>query len=274
VRNSGWSRYLSVLLLSVFVFALSLPVVGQERYGNITGIVTDPSGAVVSDVTVTVTNKATNRTLTTKTRSDGTYSAFELDPGRYTVMFQKQGFGRYEVPDVLVLVGRTANIAASMKLGSVDQTVEVVETAPLIDTTSTMIATNVTAEEIESLPKPRNIQAIALFSPSVNTGVIDGGFQINGASAAENAYYVDGVPTNSIIDGSARQNPTFDYVQEVQVKTTGLDAEYGGALGGVVSSVTKSGGNAFHGNVHYYYFGNRLDAVDPKRLVINPDRRS
>jgi hypothetical protein len=271
VRNSGWSRYLSVLLLSVFVFALSLPVVGQERYGNITGIVTDPSGAVVSDVTVTVTNKATNRTLTTKTRSDGTYSAFELDPGRYTVMFQKQGFGRYEVPDVLVLVGRTANIAASMKLGSVDQTVEVVETAPLIDTTSTMIATNVTAEEIESLPKPRNIQAIALFSPSVNTGVIDGGFQINGASAAENAYYVDGVPTNSIIDGSARQNPTFDYVQEVQVKTTGLDAEYGGALGGVVSSVTKSGGNAFHGNVHYYYFGNRLDAVDPKRLVINPD---
>jgi hypothetical protein len=270
VRNSAWSRYLSVLLLSVFVFALSLPVVGQERFGNISGIVTDPSGAVVSDVQVTITNKATNRSLTTKTRSDGTYSAFELDPGRYTVMFQKQGFGRYEVPDVIVLVGRTANVAASMKLGSVDQTVEVVETAPLIDTTSTMIASNVTAEEIESLPKPRNIQAIALFSPSVNTGVIEGGFQINGASAAENAYYVDGVPTNSIIDGSARQNPTFDYVQEVQVKTTGLDAEYGGALGGVVSSITKSGGNAYHGNVHYYYFGNKLNAVAPERLVIDP----
>jgi hypothetical protein len=148
--------------------------------------------------------------------------------------------------------------------------VEVVETAPLIDTTSTMIANNVTAEEIEALPKPRTVQAIALFSPSVNTGVIEGGFQVNGASAAENAYYVDGVATNSIIDGSARQNPTFDYVQEVQVKTTGLDAEYGGALGGVVSAVTKSGGNAFHGDLHYFYYGNKLNAVQPERLVVDP----
>ena len=252
------------------VFATSLPLFAQERYGNITGIVTDPSGAVVNDVTITVTNKATNRTLTTKSRSDGTYSVFELDPGRYSVQFQKQGFGRYEVPDVIVLVGRTANVAAQMKLGSVDQTVEVVETAPLIDTTSTMIANNVTAEEIEALPKPRTVQAIALFSPSVNTGVIEGGFQVNGASAAENAYYIDGVATNSIIDGSARQNPTFDYIQEVQVKTTGLDAEYGGALGGVVSAVTKSGGNAFHGDLHYYYYGNKLNTAPPERLVIDP----
>jgi hypothetical protein len=269
VRTSRSYRYLGILLLCI-VFATSLPLFAQERYGNITGIVTDPSGAVVNDVTVTVTNKATNRTLTTKSRSDGTYSVFELDPGRYSVQFQKQGFGRYEVPDVLVLVGRSANVAAQMKLGSVDQTVEVVETAPLIDTTSTMIATNVTAEEIASLPKPRTVQAIALFSPSVNTGTIEGGFQVNGASAAENAYYVDGVATNSIIDGSARQNPTFDYVQEVQVKTTGLDAEYGGALGGVVSAVTKSGGNAFHGDLHYYYYGNKLNANQPERLVIDP----
>jgi exonuclease VII large subunit len=102
-----------VFIIGVFVLALSLPLAAQERFGNITGIVTDPSGAVVSDVTVTVTNKETNRTLTTKTRTDGTYSAFELEPGRYTVNFQKQGFGRYEVPDVIVLVGRTANVDSS-----------------------------------------------------------------------------------------------------------------------------------------------------------------
>jgi hypothetical protein len=270
VRSQRWYRYASVFVIGVFVLALSMPLAAQERFGNITGIVTDPSGAVVSDVTVTVTNKETNRTLTTKTRADGTYSAFELEPGRYTVNFQKQGFGRYEVPDVIVLVGRTANVAASMKLGSVDQTVEVVETAPLIDTTSTMIATNVTAEEIEHLPKPRTFQAVALFSPSVNTGTIEGGFQINGASAAENAYYVDGVSTNSVVDGSARQSATFDYIQEVQVKTTGLDAEYGGALGGVVSAITKSGGNAFHGDVHYYYYGSKLQTEPPERLWVEP----
>jgi hypothetical protein len=270
VRTSGWCKYLSFMLLGVFVLALSLPMAGQERFGNITGIVTDPSGAVVADVTVTIVNKSTNRTLTSKTRSDGTYSAFEIEPGRYSVMFQKQGFGRYEVPDVIVLVGRTANISAQMKLGSVDQTVEVVETAPLIDTTSTMIATNVTAEEIEHLPKPRTFQAIANFSPSVNTGVIEGGFQVNGASAAENAYYIDGVATNSVVDGSARQSATFDYIQEVQVKTTGLDAEFGGALGGVVSAITKSGGNAFHGDAHYFYYGSKLSAAPPERLTLDP----
>jgi hypothetical protein len=270
VRTSGWCKYLSILLLGVFVLALSLPMAGQETVGNITGIVTDPSGAVVTDVTVTIVNKATNRTLTSKTRPDGTYSAFEIEPGRYSVTFQKQGFGRYEVPDVIVLVGRTANVSAQMKLGSVDQTVEVVETAPLIDTTSTMIASNVTAEEIEHLPKPRTFQAIANFSPSVNTGQIEGGFQINGASAAENAYYIDGVSVNSAIDGSARQTATFDYIQEVQVKTVGLDAEFGGALGGVVSAITKSGGNAFHGDAHYYYYGNKLNAAPPERLAINP----
>ncbi len=270
MRTSGWCKYLSFLLLGVFVLALSLPMAGQERFGNITGIVTDPSGAVVTDVTVTIVNKATNRTLTSKTRSDGTYSAFEIEPGRYSVTFQKQGFGLYEVPDVIVLVGRTANVSAQMKLGSVDQKVEVVETAPLIDTTSTMIATNVTAEEIEHLPKPRTFQAIANFSPSVNTGVIEGGFQVNGASAAENAYYIDGVATNSVVDGSARQSATFDYIQEVQVKTTGLDAEFGGALGGVVSAITKSGGNAFHGDVHYYYYGNKLAAAPPERLTLDP----
>ena len=104
----------------------------------------------------------------------------------------------------------------------------------------------------------------------MNTGYVDGGFQINGSSGAENSYYIDGVSTNSMIDGSARQSATFDYIQEVQVKTTGLDAEYGGALGGVVSAVTKSGGNAFHGDLLFYYVGNKLNTAQSKRLQINP----
>jgi len=76
--------------------------------------------------------------------------------------------------------------------------------------------------------------------------------------------------TNSLIDGSARQSAVTDFIQEVQVKTAGLEAEYGGALGGVVSAVTRSGGNEFHGDAHYYYFGNRLNASPVKRLVLDP----
>jgi hypothetical protein len=259
-----------MLVLGVFLVVFSLPLAGQERFGNVTGVAKDPSGAVLPDVTVNIKNKATNRVITTKTRGDGSFAALDVEPGRHSVTFSKQGFSKFEVPDVLVLVGKTAEVDAAMKVGSVAETVEVSGAAPVIDTTSTMIAHNVTAEELSRLPKGRNFEGIAIFSPSVNTGVIEGGYQINGASGAENAYYIDGVPINSVIDGSARQSSTFDYLQEVQVKTVGLDAEYGGALGGVVSAVTKSGGNEFHGDLHYYYYGNKLNAGPPQRIQVDP----
>ena len=117
-----------------------------------------------------------------------------------------------------------------------------------------------TAEEIDRLPKGRSFQSIAMTAPSVNSGEIEGGFQVNGASGAENAFTVDGVVTNSLINGSSRQNTVFEYLQEVQVKTTGIPAEYGGALGGVISAVTKSGGNTFTGEAHYY-----LDGIPAER---------
>ncbi len=141
---------------------------------------------------------------------------------------------------------------------------------PLIDTRSTIIAHNVTAEQIDRLPKGRSFQSIALTAPSVNSGDIEGGFQVNGASGAENAFTVDGVVTNSVINGSSRQNTVFEYIQEVQVKTTGIPAEFGGALGGVISAVTKSGGNIFTGETHYYLDGSPLSAGPVNRLVLSP----
>ena len=81
---------------------------------------------------------------------------------------------------------------------------------------------------------------------------------MNGASGAENAFTVDGIVTNSLVNGQSRQNTVFEYLQEVQVKTSGISAEYGGALGGVVSAVTKSGGNTFRGEAHYYFEGSAL----------------
>jgi hypothetical protein len=242
----------------------------QERFGNISGTVLDASGAVVADATVTIVNDATNRTFTVKTRGDGTFTGADIEPGRYIVKVEKKGFSRLEIPNVVVLVGRTSGIKAEMRVGSQEQVVEVSGAAPIIDPTSTMIAHNVTAEEIALLPKGRSFEGVAILSPSVNTGAIEGGFQINGASGAENGYYIDGVAVNSVIDGSARQTSTFDYLQEVQVKTTGLDAEYGGALGGVVSAITKSGGNDFHGEGHYYYYGNKLSAGPTERLTLDP----
>ena len=139
-----------------------------------------------------------------------------------------------------------------------------------IDLRSTTVAHNVTAEEFDRMPKARSFQSIALTSPGVNQGDVEGGFQVNGASGAENSFTVDGVNTNSLLYGSSRQDTQFEYLQEVQVKTGGIAAEYGGALGGVISAVTKSGGNRFTGEGHYYYSGNSISANSVQRLQLSP----
>ena len=263
-------RRVLIALVALALLASCVPSMAQETTGSITGVVKDSSGGVLPDVTVVVTNKSSGRVIQAKSSGDGTYFARDIAPGRYSIAFEKTGFAKSEIADVIVLLGKTVRADMTLSVGSVATTVEVSEYAALIDTSSTMVAHNVTAEEFTNLPKGRTFQGVAVLSPSVNTGNVEGGYQINGATAAENNYYIDGVSTNSQIDGSSRQNATFEYLQEVQVKTAGLEAEYGGALGGVVTAVTRSGGNDFHGEAHYYYYGNALSAGPNKRLQIDP----
>ena len=158
-----------------------------------------------------------------------------------------------------------------LKVGGVNEVVTVTADAEKqIDLRSTTIAHNVTAEEFDRMPKARSFQGIALTSPGVNQGEVEGGFQVNGASGAENSFTVDGVSTNSLLYGGSRQDTVFEYLQEVQVKTGGIAAEYGGALGGVISAVTKSGGNKFTGEAHYYYSGSAISASPVPRLQLSP----
>ena len=243
----------------------------QERFGGITGTVTDTSKAAVPGASVTLTNKTTNAVRTTISGSDGVYRIPDLEPGRYSIAVELQGFQRASTDDVQVLLGRTVTFDAELRPGALTETVNVTaEAARQVDLASVTLSHNVTAEEFDRLPKARSFQGIALTAPGVNSGDIEGGFQVNGASGAENSFTVDGVATNSLIYGSSRQNTVFEYLQEVQVKTGGIDAEYGGALGGVISAVTKSGGNRFTGEAHYYYIGSELSASPVKRLVLDP----
>ena len=274
MRSTGISQSKVVFVLGMLCLlvgvAFSSPLAAQEKSGALTGVITDDSGAVLPGVTVTLTNKETGRSQTIISGSDGTYQARTVDPGRYSVKFALPGFSALDYPDVSVLLGQSIKLDAKMKVGGVTTTVEVSEAAPMIDTQSTLVAHNVPAEQFDRLPKSRTFQYFAVTSPSVNSGDIEGGIQINGASGAENNYTVDGISTNSIIYGSSRQNAAFEYLQEVQIKSTGIEAEYGGALGGVISAVTKSGGNVFHGDVHYYFQGSALSAAPVRRLVLDP----
>ena len=236
---------------------------------------TDQQGAAIPGVTVSVTSLTSGETRTFLTDINGQFLASDLNPGRYKVLFELAGFTRVERPDVSVALGRTFEVNTEMSVGGVTETVQVTaEASPLVDNRSTLIAHNVSAEEFDRLPKGRSFQSIALTAPSVNSGEVEGGFQVNGASGAENGFTVDGITTNSLINGQSRQNTVFEYLQEVQVKTSGISAEYGGALGGVISAVTKSGGNVFRGEGHYYYEGSALAVGPVERLVLEPSTRA
>lgn len=249
---------------------LARPVAAQERFGGLTGTITDASGAVLPGTTVTVTNKATGAARSVVTSGDGLYIVPDLDPGRYSLVVELAGFAKAEYADVGITLGKTLKVDAQLKVGDLSEVVQVSGAPQDIDVRSTLVAHNVREEEIDRMPKGRSFQSIALTAPSVNSGEIEGGFQVNGASGAENAFTVDGVVTNSLVDGRSRQNTVFEFLQEVQVKTAGIGAEYGGALGGVISAVTKSGGNTFRGEGHYYFEGSPLGAGPVERLVLDP----
>jgi citrate lyase gamma subunit len=259
-------------LLVAFTLAVTALVTAQERFGNITGKITDQTGAVLPGVTVTVTNNETQRSTVVVSDANGTFYASALEPGRYTVKFELSGFVTQEAPSVILLLGTTATVDSSLRVGGVTETVQVLAGTPLIDVASTTHQKNIPAEEFEVIPKGRSFQALATALPSVNAGELEGGFQVNGASAGENNFTVDGVSVVSQVHGNQRQDAVFEYLQEVQVKTSGLEAEYGGALGGVISAVTKSGGNTYRGSLFEHYSASWLRSNNgfQQRLQIDP----
>jgi hypothetical protein len=245
--------------------------VAQETGGGIRGRVTDAQGLVTPSATATATNRQTAVTRSAVSGADGTYRLDDLPPGRYQVIVELPGFRSSFSDDVIVVLGRTVTVDVTLQPGDIREVVEVAaDSRKSIDIRSSTISHNVTGDEFDLLPKARSFVAIAATSASVNLGQIEGGIQVNGASSAENTYTIDGVVTTSLLNGVSRQDTIFEYLQEVQVKTGGINAEYGGALGGVVSAVTRSGGNRLQGEVHYYMTGSPLSARPVPRLVLSP----
>jgi hypothetical protein len=194
-------------LLVAFALAITGLATAQERFGTLQGRVTDQQSAAVPGVTVTMTNVQTGAVRTFVTDNNGQYIAADLTPGRYNVKFELTGFAPVERADVQVLLGRSFDVDAQMRVGGLTETVQVTgEATPLVDTRSTLVAHNVTAEEFERIPKGRSFQSVAVSAPSVTQGEIEGGIQVNGASGSENQFTVDGVATNSLLHGESRQN--------------------------------------------------------------------
>ena len=263
-------RILSVVLSLGVLFSACVFVQGQSTYGSITGSVTDPTGAAITDAQVTLTNLGTAEKRTLPTGPDGLYSFVNLIPGQYRVDVEKAGFKHFTRQAIAVEVQQTARIDAVMVVGQVSETVEVSSETPLLQSDTSSLGTVVTQRAANELPlNGRNIYNLTTITPSVvpqgNTmGTVVGknpfdfaNYQIGGAFANEGAIYLDGQPLNIGYINLPLMVPTQDAVSEFKVQYSNLGPEWGKFAGGVINVSTKSGTNTWHGS-GYEYLRNKI----------------
>ena len=250
------------LLLSV-VLCLSAVAVGQETTGSIEGSVKDPTGALVPNITLTITNAKATASGTTSTgigagfkrtsttNEEGFFRILQIPPGTYDVATTaSSGFGEARYENVTVTIGQSTQLAITVNPGSNVNIIDIVASDVLpVDITNNSIQTTIDAQKIELLPKSTGFTGLLKTVPGTRPESRSGGFSVDGASGGENVFVIDGQEVTNYRTGTLNEsyNIPTQLVQEVQVKSSGFDALYGGATGGVVSVVTRGGGNDFHG---------------------------
>ncbi len=242
------------------IFCLSAIAFGQQTGGTIEGTVKDQQGAVVPGVSVTVTGTNVGFNRTVQSDSDGVYRLQQVPPGSYKVVTSPvKGFAGATVDNVAVVIEKvtTADINLSIQASAqVDVTGD--QSGIAVDSTDNKIQTNITAQMIESLPKGQSFASVLRASPAVtfnnqvngSTSASETGYlQIDGASSAENAFLIDGQEVTNFRSGTLNRvnNIPTALVQEVQIKSSGFEAEHGGASGGVIVVGTKSGSDQWRG---------------------------
>jgi Carboxypeptidase regulatory-like domain/TonB dependent receptor/TonB-dependent Receptor Plug Domain len=241
------------------VLLLAWPVAAQDQRGTIEGTVKDTSGAVVPGVTVEA-KTTTGVVQSTTTDASGVFRFPSLPPGVYEVSATLASFSPQKFSDVSVGLGQAKRLEFALSLAGVQETVSVTAESPLVDVKQSARQTNIRAEQVDLLPHGRDFTSLVTQAPGANQEAKLGGLSIDGASAGENRYIIDGIETTNLISGLSGKNLIADFVDEVQVKSSGYTAEYGGATGGVINVITKSGANNLHGSGLFYFQGDSLSA--------------
>lgn len=216
-----------------------------QTTSSLTGTVTS-DGNPLPGVAVTVSSPALQGTRTAVTGDGGGYTFPALPPGMYTVKFELSGMQNI-TRSVLLTLAQTNAVDADMRVGGIAEAITVTAAAPAVLETSG-VGTNFSQELISKLPIARNIRQTVLLAPGVNPNGVNQQITINGASSAENVFLVNGVVVNENLRGQPHNLFIEDSIQETSVLTAGISAEYGRFTGGVVSTLTKSGGNDFSGS--------------------------
>jgi len=270
-----------------FAVSLSLFTSGAapgQTTGSIEGRITDSSGSPMPGVTVSATSPSLQGVRTAVTGRDGSYRIPAVPPGNYRVETRLDGF-RSAAVNATVSLDATATGDLTLQLAAEEQVVVSGE-APLVDTTSTTTGTNYTSRVIAGLPVQRNYADIVRSNPGVTAdrGEMQGralALSIYGATSVENQWIIDGINTTNVIKGFQGKALDNEFIQEVEVKTGGYQAEYGRALGGIVNVITKSGGNQFRGDAFLYHdsASTRAEQIvtardSPAGMRITPTRRA
>jgi hypothetical protein len=259
------------VILRVYIFPLTAVLIlgamsfAQETGGEIQGTVKDAQGAVVPNAAVTVKGLDVGITRTAQTDSDGFFRIRQLPPGVYNVTTDAvSGFAAQTKERVQVALGNATTVDFQLSTSSVQAVVEVTnDSGVIVDPTETKAQDNISAQEIDRLPKSTGFTGVLKTSASVRPEPLSGQFSINGSTGPENSFIIDGQETQNFKTGQIDANNDIPYqaVQEVQIKTSGFEAEFGGATGGVINAVTKSGSNPFRGEFGLQFVSNKLNAT-------------
>jgi len=280
-------KRLSALLLvagfAACLFLLQPFSYAQQPTGRILGVVTDPQGAVVPGVAITVTNVATGIKYKTTTDKDGAYQALNLPIGAYTVTAEHPGFRKMVVNTGQLEINQNLKIDVALRVGAVSEVIEVTASGLAVETQSATIGDSVTSRPIVDMPlNGRNVFDLARLEPGVTDNGQSGdknysgqNFSVAGGRVDSVSYLLDGGDNNNLLDNNVVYNPNPDAIAEFRILENNYSAEYGRNAGGIVSVVTKSGTNGWHGSAFEFLrndamaantFFNKLDGV-PKNIL-------
>jgi hypothetical protein len=272
------ARYIAVTtVLSLLILGCSLGAGAQaSRVGAILeGTVSDSSSAVIPQVTITLRNTLTNQSRLLSTNQEGFFRAGQLAVGTYEVSVEHPGFTSYRHTDLVLNLGQTSHLDIVLAPATASLKVMVGAQSPDIDASQTSVVSSVDQERIEELPvRSRNYLDFVLLAPAVSsspvtspvsgsTPLTGSGFTFGGLRSRSNNVSIDGLDNNDEYAGSSRTELSPEIVQEFQVVNNGHSAESGGASGGSINVITRSGTNTIHGDAFIFAQDSAFDARDP-----------
>src|SRR6266496_2693788 len=265
--RSSRSWVADLCILAVCVSLSALPLLGADVTASLVGTVKDATGAVVSGVTITLTNTQTNISRTVKTESDGSYSFTLFPVGNYKLTVEQTGFHKYVQDGIVLQVNQTAKQDVALKVGAASEIVEVTENVSQVDTVTASLGSVETQKRIVDLPLvERDTFQLGLLQAGVLAPDADDGsgnpFSVSGQRSESLTFLLDGADNNDFLGNNIVVSPNPDAVAEFKILTNNYEAEYGRTSGGIVNQVIKSGTNAFHGSVFEFFRNDVLNARD------------